>query len=127
MNTDSGKLNSDSGNPEKVFTLNRNERSCSTRMGVHVEPKWAFILGRNMHSVYYQPIGVTDEDLRLMRLIDEVHLKRPFYGSRRIRDNLQDLGHSVNRKKVQRLMRLMGIRALYPKANSSRAGTREMF
>ena len=62
------------------------------------------LLGLNRSSVYYQPIGVSDEDLRLMRLIDEIHLKRPFYGSRRIRDNLQDLGHSVNRKKVQRLM-----------------------
>ena len=57
-----------------------------------------------------------------MRLIDEIHLKRPFYGSRRIRDNLQDLGHTVNRKKVQRLMRQMGIAALYPKANTSRPG-----
>ena len=47
-----------------------------------------------------------------MRLIDEIHLKRPFYGSRRIRNDLQDLGHRVNRKKVQRLMRLMGIAAL---------------
>ena len=43
------------------------------------------LLSLNRSSVYYQPIGVTDEDLRLMRLIDEVHLKRPFYGSRRIR------------------------------------------
>jgi putative transposase len=82
------------------------------------------LLSLNRSSVYYQPIGVTDEDLRLMRLIDEVHLKRPFYGSRRIRDNLQDLGNSVNRKKVQRLMRLMGITALYPKANTSRPGKR---
>jgi len=78
------------------------------------------LLGLNRSSVYYQPIGVSDEDLRLMRLIDEIHLKRPFYGSRRIRDNLQDLGHPVNRKKVQRLMQLMGIIALYPKANTSR-------
>ena len=62
------------------------------------------LLSLNRSSVYYQPIGVSDEDLRLMRLIDEIHLKRPFYGSRRIRDNLQDLGHPVNRKKVQRLM-----------------------
>jgi len=80
------------------------------------------LLGLNRSSVYYQPIGVSDEDLRLMRLIDEIHLKRPFYGSRRIRDNLQDLGHPVNRKKVQRLMQLMGISALYPKANTSRPG-----
>ena len=80
------------------------------------------LLSLNRSSVYYQPSGVSDEDLRLMRLIDEVHLKRPFYGSRRIRDNLQDLGHLVNRKKVQRLMRQMGITALYPKKGTSRPG-----
>ena len=39
------------------------------------------LLSLNRSSVYYQPIGVSDEDLRLMRLIDEIHLKRPFYGS----------------------------------------------
>ena len=58
------------------------------------------LLNLNRSSVYYQPMGVSDEDLRLMRLIDEIHLKRPFYGSRRIRDGLQDLGHPVNRKKI---------------------------
>jgi putative transposase len=57
-----------------------------------------------------------------MRCIDEMHLKRPFYGSRRIRDWLQDEGFPVNRKRVQRLMRHMGITALYPKANTSRPG-----
>ena len=57
-----------------------------------------------------------------MRRIDEMHLKRPFYGSRRIRDWLQDEGFAVNRKRVQRLMRQMGITALYPKANTSRPG-----
>ena len=80
------------------------------------------LLGLNRSSVYYQPMGCSDEDLLLMRLIDEIHLKRPFYGSRRIRNDLQDLGHRVNRKKVQRLMRLMGITALYPKAKTSRLG-----
>jgi len=80
------------------------------------------LLDLNRSSVYYQPVGVSDEDLRLMRLIDEIHLNRPFYGSRRVRDNLEDLGHTVNRKKVQRLMRQMGIAALYPKANTSRPG-----
>ena len=82
------------------------------------------LLGLNRSSVYYQPTSVSEEDLRLMRQIDVIHLKRPFYGSRRIRDNLQDLGHPVNRKKVQRLMQLMGITALYPKANTSRPGKR---
>jgi putative transposase len=80
------------------------------------------LLDLNRSSVYYQPKGVSDEDLRLMRRIDEMHLQRPFYGSRRIRDWLQDEGFTVNRKRVQRLMRQMGITALYPKANTSRPG-----
>jgi len=80
------------------------------------------LLNLSRSSVYYRPVGVTDEDLRLMRRIDEMHLKRPFYGSRRIRDWLQDEGFTVNRKRVQRLMRQMGITALYPKANTSRPG-----
>jgi putative transposase len=80
------------------------------------------LLGISRSSVYYQPAGVSDADLQLMRRIDEMHLKRPFYGSRRIRDWLQDEGFPVNRKRVQRLMRQMGITALYPKANTSRPG-----
>jgi len=80
------------------------------------------LLNLNRSAVYYQPIGVSDEDLRLMRRIDGMHLKRPFYGSRRIRDWLQDEGYTVNRKRVQRLMRQMGVAALYPKANTSRPG-----
>ena len=80
------------------------------------------LLGLNRSTVYYQPFGASDEDLQLMRRIDEMHLKRPFYGSRRIRDWLQDEGFAVNRKRVQRLMRQMGITALYPKANTSRPG-----
>lgn len=61
-------------------------------------------------------------DLKLMRRIDEMHLKRPFYGSRRLRDWLQDEGYDINRKRVQRLMRQMGIRALYPKPRTSKPG-----
>ena len=57
-----------------------------------------------------------------MRLIDEIHLRLPFYGSRRIRDELETLGHSVNRKRVQRLMRQMGLRALYPRRRTSQPG-----
>jgi putative transposase len=55
-----------------------------------------------------------------MRAMDEIHLRLPFYGSRRICDELADEGHVVNRKRVQRLMRLMGMNALYPKPNTSR-------
>lgn len=71
-------------------------------------------------SIYYQTRLVPDTDCVLMRLIDEIHLKRPFLGSRRIRDELIDQGYPVNRKKVQRLMRKMGITALYPKPSTSR-------
>jgi putative transposase len=73
-------------------------------------------------TVYYRPKDSSDEDLRLMRRIDEMHLKRPFYGSRRIRDWLWEEGHDINRKRVQRLMRQMGIAALYPKKGTSRPG-----
>jgi len=73
-------------------------------------------------SAYYQPEPFSEADLALMRLIDEIHLERPFYGSRRVRDELEDRGHSVNRKRVQRLMRQMGLRALYPRRRTSQPG-----
>jgi putative transposase len=71
-------------------------------------------------SLYYACQGVSEADLALMRQIDECHLKHPYYGSRRVRDWLEDHDHPVNRKRVQRLMRQMGIMALYPKRNLSR-------
>ena len=57
-----------------------------------------------------------------MRLIDETHLQWPFYGSRRMRDELEERGHTVNRKRVQRLMREMDFRALYPRRRTSQPG-----
>ncbi len=72
-------------------------------------------------TYYHVPELVTDEELALMALIDRCHLKYPFYGSRRIREWLADEGYQVNRKRVQRLMRTMGIVALYPKRNLSLA------
>ena len=80
------------------------------------------LLGVARSSAYYRPEPVSAEDLTLMRLIDEIHLRRPFYGSRRLRDELQDLGHTVNRKRVQRLMRQMDLRALYPRRRTSQPG-----
>jgi putative transposase len=77
------------------------------------------ILELSRSSVYYQPLPLPEAELALMRRIDEIHLKLPFYGSRRIRDQLQREGYTVNRKKVQRLMHLMGISALYPKRRTS--------
>ncbi len=80
------------------------------------------LLSLNRSTAYYQPKGVSDDDLKIMRRIDEMHLKRPFYGSRRIRDWLEAENHDINRKRVQRLMRLMGITALYPKKGTSHPG-----
>jgi len=72
-------------------------------------------------SAYRKLAGVSDGDIDLMRKLDELHLKRPFKGSRRLRDGLWDShGLQVNRKRVQRLMRLMGIRALHPGAKTTR-------
>ena len=73
-------------------------------------------------TAYYQPQPICDDDLKLMRLIDEIHLRLPFYGSRRMGDELETLGHPTNRKRVQRLMRQMGLEALYPRARTSRPG-----
>ncbi len=72
-------------------------------------------------TFYHVPKPVSEKELAIMALIDRCHLEHPFYGSRRIRDWLEDESHRVNRKHVQRLMRTMGLAALYPKRNLSRA------
>ena len=72
-------------------------------------------------SFYYQAQGPSDEELSLLRLIDEQYLKTPFYGSRRMTVVLRQQGYSVNRKRVQRLMRQLGLEAIYPKPRLSQA------
>ena len=76
------------------------------------------LLGLSRSSLYYEPGGEAAEDLRLMRLIDEQYTARPFYGSRRMTIRLNERGEGVNRKRVQRLMRVMGLEAIYPKPRS---------
>jgi len=78
------------------------------------------LLAVRRSSFYYKPKPVTPEDLELMRLIDEQYLKTPFYGSRSMTKHFRRLGHKMNRKRVQRLMRLMGIEAVYPKPKTSK-------
>jgi putative transposase len=80
------------------------------------------LLGLSRSSLYYEPAGETLEDLRLMRLIDEQYTACPFYGSRRMTAWLVEQGEEVNRKRVQRLMRVMGLEAIYPKPRLSAAG-----
>lgn len=68
-----------------------------------------------------QPVEICDEDLKLCRLIDEEFTRRPFYGSRRMVVYLQSLGHDINRKRVQRLMRMLGLSGMAPGPNTSKA------
>jgi putative transposase len=78
------------------------------------------MLNVNRSSFYYTPKPIKPEDLELMRLIDEQYMKTPTAGSRTMRNLLRRLGYKINRKKVQRLMRLMGLEAIYPKPRTSR-------
>jgi putative transposase len=84
------------------------------------------LLGLGRSSLYYQPAGETAEDLRLMQLIDQEYTAHPFLGSRRLTAWLAGQGEAVNRKRVQRLMRVMGLEAIYPKPklSAARAGHR---
>ncbi|QJW93743.1 Mobile element protein [Frigoriglobus tundricola] len=77
------------------------------------------LLGLNRSSAYYEPVPESAENQRLMRLIDEQYTQRPFLGSRRIGMWLRGQGHEVNRKRVQRLLRAMGLEAIYPKPKLS--------
>jgi len=97
----------------------------------NVEPEQAMIpvsrqcelLDLSRSSFYYEPSGETEVNLTLMRLIDEQFTKRPFYGVRKMTGWLRTLGHAVNRKRVSRLMRLMGLAAIYPKPRLSLNGS----
>ena len=71
-------------------------------------------------TVYRKPAAVSAEDLAIMALIDRQYLVRPYYGSRRMAAWLATQGHHVNRKRVQRLMRLLGLTAIYQRPNTSK-------
>jgi putative transposase len=77
------------------------------------------MLGVARSSAYHKPAPANDNDLALMRRIDALHTERPFLGSRRISKTLSQEGLSINRKRVRRLMRLMGIEALEPKPRTT--------
>ena len=80
------------------------------------------MLGLCRSSLYYEPAGETAENLRLMRLIDREYTAHPFFGSRQLTSWLIRQGEAVNRKRVQRLMRVMGLEAIYPKPRLSVGG-----
>jgi len=79
------------------------------------------LLGLARSSFYYQPAQESANNLRLMRLLDEEYTRHPFYGSRKLTQWLGKQGEEVNRKRVQRLLRIMGLEAIYPKPRLSQA------
>lgn len=80
------------------------------------------LVGISRSGFYYEPVPETAENLALMRRLDELHLARPVYGSRRLTALLQRAGLAVNRKRVVRLLELMGVEAVYPKRSLSQPG-----
>jgi putative transposase len=80
------------------------------------------LLGVARSSYYYQPRAENEENLYLMRLLDEQYTRTPFYGTRKMTAWLQTQGYEVNRKRVMRLLRQMGLEAVYPKPRLSLPG-----
>ncbi len=80
------------------------------------------LLGLARSTLYYEPVPETIENLQLMQRIDREYTKRPFKGSRRMTQWLVKEGEEVNRKRIQRLMRLMGLEAIHPKPKLSDPG-----
>ena len=78
------------------------------------------LLGISRSTVYYKPRQVKQRDLDLMRILDEQYLETPFYGSRSMRNHIRRLGWTINRKPIQRLMKRMGLQAIYPKPKTTK-------
>lgn len=78
------------------------------------------LLGINRSSLYYKPYPVSKEDKVLMNLMDEEYTRHPFYGSRKLMVYLKALGYEINRKRVQRLMGILGIAGIIPGPNTSK-------
>lgn len=79
------------------------------------------LLNISSGSLYYRPVPMSDYNLDLMDMIDKQYLETPFYGSRRMTAFLNNEGHACNRKRIQRLMNIMGIEAIYPKKSLSKS------
>jgi len=100
-------------NPIQRRALVRNDSPLSVR-------RQCALLSLHRSTAYYEPAAVAREDLAIMRLLDEEYTRHPFYGSRKMQRWLRRQGQVVNRKRVQRLMRLMGIDGLNPRGATSR-------
>src|SRR5690625_7972825 len=80
------------------------------------------LLSVGRSGLYYKPVGETQQNLQLMRLMDEIHLKHATFGVLRLQDELEERRHRVNVKRIRRLRNLMGIMTIYLKRNLSKLG-----
>jgi len=78
------------------------------------------LLDISRSSLYYQPVGISEEDLTLMKLIDRQYMATPFYGARKIAAWLKSQGQRVNRNRVRRLIQIMGLKAIYRRPKTSK-------
>jgi len=78
------------------------------------------LIDLSISSYYYHPLGITEEELEIMASIDRIYTGYPFYGVRKITDELRKQGSWYNHKRIWRLMRLMGLQAIVPKKNLSK-------
>jgi putative transposase len=90
------------------------------RQGLLSLRRQCVLLGLSRAALYYRPVEVSADQLELMALIDRQYLRTPFYGARRMAAWLGTQGHLVNRKRVKRLMQLMGLAAIYQRPRTSR-------
>jgi putative transposase len=83
-------------------------------------------LGISRSGLYYKPLGVAEQDINLMKLIDRQYMAFPFYGARKVAVWLKSQGHIVNRKRIRRLMQIMGLKAIYrhPKTSQPAPGNK---
>jgi len=81
--------------------------------------KQAKLLGINRNRITDLPTKTTSEDHKIMAIMDNIHMECPFYGHRNFRENLKDHGYSLGRKRIRRLMQIMGIESLVPKPSTS--------
>lgn len=99
---------------EKLTMIDKSHLSLSIRQQCQ-------LIGLTRSNLYYSATGESEENLLLMRLLDEEYTRHPFKGVLRMEAYLRDLGYCVNTKRVRRLLRLMGLEAIYPKRNLSKA------
>ena len=78
------------------------------------------LLDISRSGLYYQSVGISEEDLTLMKLIDRQYLATPFYGARKITACLKNQNYGVNRKHIRRLMRVMGLKTIYRRPKTSK-------